>query len=220
MQTSQKISRTKESLNANWVIGNSSELLNQIHQKDINIVIYERDIRSFNEELDDLMKRNIKFTCSGDVNKVWNEIIKTLDPNKYKLVTKDIKEILFQFTDITGLQNVRLKLAIIDNNMCRKFHTDINDLRLLCTYRGSGTLWLSDDNVNRNALLGSSNNDSIVMDENKVKQANTGSVILLKGALYPHEDTKAAVHRSPTIEESGEKRLLLRIDTNGQFRIY
>ncbi|MGK0427956.1 MAG: hypothetical protein ACJAUR_002072 [Ulvibacter sp.] len=37
---------------------------------------------------------------------------------------------------------------------------------------------------------------------------------MLKGAIYLSEGTKAVVHRSPTIEESVETRLLLRIDTN------
>ena len=38
-----------------------------------------------------------------------------------------------------------------------------------------------------------------------------GDIIILKGALYP--EANAILHRSPTIEENGEKRLLLRIDT-------
>ena len=45
-------------------------------------------------------------------------------------------------------------------------------------------------------------------------QVPENGVVLLKGALYPKAGTRAIVHRSPTIEESGEKRLLLRIDTN------
>ena len=39
-----------------------------------------------------------------------------------------------------------------------------------------------------------------------------GDIVILKGALYP--ESKAIIHRSPTIEETGKKRLLLRIDTN------
>jgi hypothetical protein len=33
--------------------------------------------------------------------------------------------------------------------------------------------------------------------------------------LYPGDREAACVHRSPTIEETGQQRLLLRIDTNG-----
>jgi len=52
------------------------------------------------------------------------------------------------------------------------------------------------------------------LNEKNIQQAKTGAVILLKGALYPKKGTNAIVHRSPTIEESGERRLLLRVDTN------
>ena len=98
--------------------------------------------------------------------------------------------------------------------MCRKFHTDINDIRLLCTLSGEGTLWLPEFNVNREALDTQKDNEDIVIDPSYIMQAPENSAVLLKGALYPKSGTRAIVHRSPTIEESGEKRLLLRIDTN------
>jgi hypothetical protein len=90
----------------------------------------------------------------------------------------------------------------------------MNDLRLLCTYNGPGTVWLSDSNVNRNALETYGDNETIVKDNSQINYAKTGSVVLLKGAIFPIKGTKAIVHRSPTIEESGLSRLLLRIDAN------
>ena len=101
--------------------------------------------------------------------------------------------------------------------MCRRFHTDLNYIRMLCTYSGPGTMWLSENNLNRKALDDLDENDSIVINQNDIKQVDTGSVVILKGALYPREGTKAAVHRSPNIEESQQKRLLLRIDTDELF---
>ena len=56
--------------------------------------------------------------------------------------------------------------------------------------------------------------ECIVLDESNIQQAKTGAVVILKGAMYPAKGTNAVVHRSPTIEESGATRLLLRIDTN------
>ncbi|MEL6124115.1 MAG: DUF1826 domain-containing protein, partial [Bacteroidota bacterium] len=114
----------------------------------------------------------------------------------------------------------RLLLASVNTNMCRRFHTDINDVRLLCTYTGPGTLWLTNDNINRRALDSYDGNESIVMDPERIQQVPEGAIALLKGAMYPHHQTKAIVHRSPTIEESGEKRLLLRIDTNATTKVW
>ena len=96
--------------------------------------------------------------------------------------------------------------------MCRKFHTDINDLRLLCTYIGPGTLWLPDEAVDLKALQKGGDEQALVVDEQQIQQVSTGDVVILKGALYP--EANPILHRSPSIEESGEKRLLLRIDTN------
>ena len=93
--------------------------------------------------------------------------------------------------------------------MCRKFHTDVNDLRMLCTYVGQGTLWLPDEAVKNEEYR--TRRDEIVIDEDLIQQALTGDVLILKGALYP--EANAVIHRSPTIEETNERRLLLRIDT-------
>ena len=50
------------------------------------------------------------------------------------------------------------------------------------------------------------------MLQTESKYVNAGDVVLLKGALYP--GANPILHRSPSIEELGKVRLLLRIDTN------
>lgn len=199
---------------ANWKIGTTSTILEQIHRKDINIAIYERDISALTNESNNLLKQDIELRSSGDIDRIIHDVVKVINPNKHPLIIQDIKELLQHFNATTELNNFRLLLATINSNMCRRFHTDINDLRMLCTYSGPGTLWLTDDNINHEALRECADNNQIVIEESKIKQAKTGSIVLLKGAMYPQSKVKAAVHRSPTIEESGEKRLLLRIDTN------
>ena len=82
--------------------------------------------------------------------------------------------------------------------MCRKFHSDYNQLRLICTYVGSGTLWLPDD-TEKDIILGQD-----------IQQIKTGHIAILKGKLYPN--AKPVFHRSPEIETFNEKRILLRID--------
>lgn len=130
------------------------------------------------------------------------------------MLYKDIECLLHLFKKISASENLSVLLETVNTNMCRRFHTDVNDLRLLCTYSGQGTLWLTEDNVNRNALDNSGNNEAIVIEENNIQQVETGDVVILKGSKYIQNDTKAVVHRSPSIENNKEKRLLLRIDTN------
>ena len=198
----------------NWVIGSTPEVLENIHLNNVTITSYNRDINILKKDIDDLTKQDIKFNSSGNIDRILNEFIKATELDNDSMILEDIKRLLHLFKKVTASKELRLLLTTIDNDMCRKFHVDNNGLRMLCTYKGPGTLWLKEDNINREALDLYEGNKSIVIDKNNIEQAKTGSVIILKGAKYSTQTTKGAVHRSPTIEESGEKRLLLRIDTN------
>ena len=198
----------------NWVIGNCPTSLQKIHQKHINISIYDRDITHLSDEVKSLLARNAEIRISGDTNSILKQISSELNSNDFSLILNDIKGLLLQFEELSGANSFRLLLSTVNTNMCSRFHTDMNDLRLLCTYIGPGTVWLSENNINRDALETYGDNETIVKDESQINYAKTGAVVLLKGAVYPLKGTKAVVHRSPTIEETGMSRLLLRIDAN------
>lgn len=210
----QNIIKSKRKKDINWAIDTNPDILQHIDNKDINIAIYERDIHELTSEVNQLLNQDIKLNTSGSVNAILEDIRKTIPPNEYSLILQDIQHLLLRFSEVTGSDEFRVFLATINTNMCRRFHTDINDLRMLCTYSGPGTLWLTNDNINHDALRNNGDNTQIVLKEKKIKQAKTGAVVILKGAMYPQEKVKAIVHRSPTIEESGDRRLLLRVDTN------
>ncbi len=200
----------------NAAIGDDVSILNEIHQKEKNISIYRREIDFIKSEESELENFEIEYSESGNkkdlLNSLDSKLGKILDKDSQLL--KDIKECLEIFSTISNAKTFELFLATVNTNMCRRFHIDFNDLRLLCTYSGPGTLWLPDEIVNRKSLIPGNENDDIVLDSSKIQQANTGDILILKGAVYPAEGTKAIVHRSPTIEESGQRRLLLRIDTD------
>lgn len=202
----------KALLTKNWVTGNCPTMLNQIHNREVNIAIYNRDISFLSTEINKIQEHNIEIRLSGNMREVTQSLRLNLSP--FTLLLNDIEYLLDIFKDVSQAKSFRLLFATVNTNMCRRFHTDVNDLRLLCTYYGPGTLWLKEDNVNRNALETCKDNECIVLNPDEIQQASTGDVVILKGSIYPAEGTKAIVHRSPTIEESGEKRLLLRIDTN------
>lgn len=196
----------------NASVGNRAKVLEGIHAKEKNIAIYQRDIKLWQKELKQLATTSVECKVSGTVDEITTALeanLKEQLPN-YDFLLEDISNILSLFQKVSKAESFRVLLATVKTNMCRKFHTDINDLRLLCTYAGPGTLWLPDEIINQKAFK--SKNQNIVLDENLIQQANIGDIVILKGALYP--DAEAILHRSPTIEETGEQRLLLRIDTN------
>jgi len=195
-----------------WAVGNEVDTLDLIQRNDINIAIHERDTSSLRDEAEELVANKLYISISGSPQEIAEEIKSQLDQEKYALLIQDLLDLLRHFSKVSQAKKFTVMLATVHSNMCRKFHTDINDLRLLCTYTGPGTLWLTEDNINQKSITRNAGNEAIVIDESQIQQAKTGAVVILKGALYPEGDP--IVHRSPTIEESGDRRLLLRIDTN------
>lgn len=199
---------------SNAAIGQHNSVLNDIRQPAKNIAIYQRNPTFLDAELALVMLKPVTFRATGSIVEMRNAIqqyFETDHPNCSNLLG-DLLEQLALFEQVSGAESFRLLFTTVNTNMCRRFHTDINSLRMLCTYVGQGTLWLPNEIVNTKAFLTQGNNEQIVLDENQVQQAGTGDVIILKGALFP--DANPIVHRSPTIEEHGESRLMLRIDVN------
>lgn len=195
----------------NWVVGSSQKILHRIHDDDVNIAILNRNTQSFFEEIKLVLDAAINIHINGSSSL----IIKTIEQklSKYHYINKDIISILLHFKEVTKATNFKLALSCVTTNMCTKFHTDVNTIRLLCTYSGPGTLWLTEDNINRNALKAKEHNHCIVINKTNIQQVKTGAVVLLKGDKYSKE-AQGVVHKSPYIVEKNTKRLLLRIDTN------
>lgn len=196
----------EEQVYPNAICGTTPQVLEAIHQEENSIAIYERDIQSLNQELFTVINQEFKFQTSGTKEEIASDLKAFFDEKlpASHLLLQDIIEQVHLFEKVVESDGFRLLLATVNSNMCRKFHTDINDLRLLCTYAGKGTLWVAEDAQRR------IEDDEIPIDQ--VHQANTGDVLILKGALHPQGNP--ILHRSPSIEETGGKRLLLRIDTN------
>lgn len=199
----------------NAVIGENKSVLSGIHEENKSIAIYERNTVHLQKDIDALSQTNVEFRFGGTIEDVIAFFSKNLET--YPKLQQDVIDLIRMFGDISRADSFRVLLATINSNMCRKFHTDMNDLRLLCTYSGQGTVWLPEEAVVRESLSARGENDSIVADAELIQQASSGDVLILKGAVYPKKGTKAIVHRSPTIEEFAEERILLRIDTNDLF---
>lgn len=204
----------------NAAIGDHADILEAIHDKSKNISILQRDLASLTDTLPKIMEEDLDFRASGTLTEITSSLDSDLGTKSshYQPLIDDVLSLLQQFEVVTGVSSFRMLLAKVNTNMCRKFHTDVNTLRMLCTYVGPGTLWVPDEFVNYNALRRGTQNNNIILDESLVQQVKTGDVAILKGALYP--EANAILHRSPTIEETGETRLLLRIDTNDTLNLW
>ena len=60
------------------------------------------------------------------------------DPMK-DLLIDDIAALADVFSGVMKASYVRLRLDVVTDNACKKFHIDALTARLVCTYRGTGT---------------------------------------------------------------------------------
>ena len=108
--------------------------------------------------------------------------------------------------ELLGCSEVGLRLARVGRAMCPGWHLDRVGIRLVCTYQGSGTEWLDNQNVKRNDLHADRMTDGAVI------QAVQGEIVLLKGALWQGNDPFGAVHRSPELAPGSPLRTVVTLD--------
>lgn len=186
--------------------------LKNIELEDYNIIVCNRDIKPLQKAVKTLIELGIQIRIEGSIQQILKQLteeFKTVNTD-CKAILNDIEVLLSQFKLVSKVDYFKLILSTINSNMCSKFHTDNNTLRLLCTYAGPGTLWLP-----KTAVKNVKNPNEVNWEDefsNEIQQAQIGEVVLLKGMLYPNGN--AVMHKSPSIEEAGNKRLLLRIDTH------
>ncbi|MCY4304139.1 MAG: DUF1826 domain-containing protein [Aestuariivita sp.] len=199
------VSKITEAVPVSVEIANNPASLNAIHQKGCAAVVWSRqtppEIQTW---IDDLPP---KYLPSGRVIITPEMIAETvkdlfdavgmLSGSEREWLHADITSLAGTFSRLMSAKYLRLRLDVVTNNACLKFHVDAVTSRLICTYRGSGTQY------------GLSTNGS---DPTRIFQAKTGSPILLRGTLWPAKSPVELRHRSPPIEGTGETRLVLVLD--------
>ncbi|RZM37430.1 MAG: DUF1826 domain-containing protein [Sphingomonas sp.] len=114
-------------------------------------------------------------------------------------IAADIAALAQSFAAIMNLSHVVIRLERVVGDACKRWHADYVSVRLICTYRGSGTQW-----IERSVETA----DAPAVETSQ--SLAPGAVGLFKGRILAGE--QAIVHRSPPIAGTGEERLLLVID--------
>lgn len=118
--------------------------------------------------------------------------------------TEFIADLLLLSQMLTCLMDcsaVGFRLKQLQQAMCPRFHTDHVALRLLVTYTGVGTEWLSEAQNPR------------LLQRQLPQQLLAAEVALLKGSAWQGNENGALWHRSPA---STAPRLLLSLDPVGE----
>jgi hypothetical protein len=121
-------------------------------------------------------------------------------------LVNDVADLASVTTKIARVTSVRIRLEWVTEQPCSYFHTDKVPLRLVCTYRGSGTEWLSDEAAKRLTA------PDDVPAQNEINRLTAGDVAVMLGSPYGSTIGTALTHRSPPVNSSSEWRLFLAID--------
>ncbi len=201
-------------------IASDISVLTDIYQEDVNIAVWQNQLSSdVLESIDAVMleKTRLHVKISVTPNDVVEELITSAPQlEDQKALCEYIKLLVNIFYTLFELKNVGLRLVILDQAMCPKFHVDKVPCRLVTTLSGIGTQWLPHDQVDRSKLGAGSQGLSdeasgIMQDRSNIQHLAIGNVALLKGEGWYNNENCGLVHRSPAVANN-EQRFLLTLD--------
>ena len=118
--------------------------------------------------------------------------------------------------DLLDCESVGLRLEVLRKPMCPRFHVDRVGIRMLCSYRGSGTEYLDGAQANRGRLGqaggGTDEGSGLIVNAEGVVQVPLHAITLLKGGAWPGNAAHGAIHRSPAVIEQDMPRVVLALD--------
>ncbi|MBK1650225.1 DUF1826 domain-containing protein [Rhabdochromatium marinum] len=148
-------------------------------------------------------------TFDADIGALLNA--QGLDPQSFSTWRADLRQVADHFFAICLARNVTVRIETTDSVGCPRFHVDRTHLRLLCTYRGPGTEWLTNAQVDRSAQASGASNERILR-YGEPSRFEPFWVGILKGEAYPGNAGGGLVHRSPPITDPGQTRVLFCLD--------
>ncbi|MEZ8857599.1 DUF1826 domain-containing protein [Vibrio atlanticus] len=194
-------------------------VLADIYRSDVNIAIWQR---TFNEDLtmaiSEFIASNPSFSKSVSVSpeNALDKLEFATDGTASKALLENMAELVDMFCCLFDLEEVGLRLAVMNKAMCPRFHFDQVPCRLVTTYHGVATQWLPNESVDRSKLGRGANGhpdseSGLYNHESDIQQLSSGDVALLKGERWSGNENAGLVHRSP-VTSSDETRLLLTLD--------
>ena len=106
----------------------------------------------------------------------------------------DVTALARQMARILAVSHLVVRVELVRDDACRKFHRDTLKARLICTYSGPGT------------ELGIAGEGD---EPEEIVTVPTGCPVVLKGKLWPRRAQRSVLHRSPPLSGTGASRLLV-----------
>lgn len=189
-----------------------------IYQSEINIAIWQRKLAT---TLQDSVKTFLALNPTFQTKMILtpqdalSRVSESFNNNMAE-VSEDIAELVDMFCYLFERKEAALRLKVLDQAMCPKFHVDRVPCRLVTTYQSIASQWLPHEVLNYTKLGWGSNGlpdseSGLYQSESDIQQLGCGDVALLKGTLWEGNENAGLVHRSPVVP-ANEKRLVLTLD--------
>lgn len=200
----------------------SAAALHSILRDDVNMVVWQRNpsllVKTTFAALAEKMRGEFRAHASeanfaGQLDSFLANFQTTV--LEREIVIGEIGLLLSLLLSLQQARTVQIVFGHISSDHCRLFHADHNSLRLVCTFFGKGTEFLRNEDVNR-AGLGKGTNDGHI-PVRPIQRLNLYDVGLMKGELFPGNQGRGVVHRSPPLLPSDTCRLFLAIDSCDDF---
>jgi hypothetical protein len=194
--------------------------MTSIYEEQVNLVIVQR---SLPDEIalycQELVNNKPHFNLRSVINhKTALASLKSSLPDLagQSVFLDDLVLLVEMYSCLFELDEIGLRLQVLDRAMCPRFHTDKLGCRLVTTYHGQGTEWLRNCDTDRSKLgagnKGLSDEESgLYTHAASIQQVSEGDIVLLKGDGWFGNDGLGAVHRSPAVAPS-EKRVVITMD--------
>jgi hypothetical protein len=195
------------------------EVLTDIYREDINIAVWQRELSdTLKKSVDSFVvsNPNLQISMTLTPQDALSSVSDALGNTDQLELIENIVELVDMFCCLFELKRAGLRLRALDRAMCPRFHVDKVPCRLITTFQGIATEWLSHQVVNREKLGAGNNGKSdsqsgIFKNQREIRRLSSGDVALLKGELWDGNEGAGLVHRSPTLT-AGQRRLLLTLD--------
>lgn len=188
-----------------------------IYQNNISMAIWQRQLGPLSQYAESILVSapNFAFKSQGNSAQLNTTLTKLLPEAQNKaLFVEDVTLLVDMFACLFDLKEVGLRLNVLSNAMCPRFHVDKIPCRLVSTYVGSGSEWLHEAHVIRDRLgLGGrvTDHNSGLHEKGRINELKAGDVALMKGDEWPTSLGRGVVHRSPSASFEN-KRLFLSLD--------
>ena len=212
------------SINSNHVIiCEDTGELTQIYKTGISLTILKRPQRLALEKAARELKLAdpiiIRAEAKNASELLRNRLKGLLDDTQehHKQLIEDLEHCLEVYNTLLVPTEVGIRLATLDRAMCPAFHVDRIGIRLVTTYCGPGSEYLSNQSINRNKLGYIGRNETL--EESGLLKANAciqsvpaQAIALFKGEAWLENEGNGIVHRSPDVPFG--KRLVLTLDAS------